>query len=101
MASSPWRYGGGGMVPRVSVVAVVLLYGCTKTGQPAVSCGDGTVLNGNECVSVAQTRTDKEIREILIRDSIRSYPGPCPCPYSRNRGGYQCGGTSAYSKPGG
>ena len=60
---------------RVSIVVVVLLCGCTTTGQPAISCGEGTVLQGNECVSAAQTLSDKEIRKILIKESIRSYPG--------------------------
>ncbi len=45
--------------------------------------------------------TDFEIRKILIRDSIASYPGNCPCPYSTARNGSRCGGRSAWSRPGG
>lgn len=36
-----------------------------------------------------------------IRQSIASYSGSCPCPYSVDRGGRRCGGRSAYSRPGG
>lgn len=45
--------------------------------------------------------SDTEIRDLLIRESIATYPGNCPCPYSVNRAGRRCGATSAYSKPGG
>ena len=37
----------------------------------------------------------------IIDQSLRSYPGRCPCPYNRMSNGRQCGGNSAYSKPGG
>lgn len=37
----------------------------------------------------------------IISQSIRSYPGSCPCPYNRDRGGRRCGGRSAWSRPGG
>ena len=45
--------------------------------------------------------TDSQIKQILIRQSIASYSGSCPCPYSVDRGGRRCGGRSAYSRPGG
>ena len=45
--------------------------------------------------------TDSEIREIMIKNSIASYPGNCPCPYSLMKNGRRCGGRSAYSRPGG
>ena len=45
--------------------------------------------------------TDPEIRRLLIRQSIASYSGSCPCPYSRTRNGSRCGARSAYSRPGG
>lgn len=44
---------------------------------------------------------DDEIKQILINMSIASYPGNCPCPYSRASNGSLCGKRSAYSKPGG
>jgi hypothetical protein len=37
----------------------------------------------------------------MIRESIASYPGSCPCPYSADRGGRRCGGRSAWSRGGG
>ena len=39
--------------------------------------------------------TDKEIKQILIRESIASHSGSCPCPYNLDRAGRSCG------KPGG
>jgi hypothetical protein len=46
-------------------------------------------------------KTDAQIRQTLIAESIAAYEGNCPCPYSKNRAGRSCGGNSAYSKPGG
>ncbi len=46
-------------------------------------------------------KTDAEIKQEIIRESIASYSGSCPCPYSRDRAGRRCGGRSAYSRPGG
>ena len=46
-------------------------------------------------------RTDAEIRQILVRQSIAGYSGSCPCPYNTDRAGRRCGRRSAYSKPGG
>ena len=45
--------------------------------------------------------SDDQISEILIRESVLSYQGNCPCPDNRDRGGRRCGKRSAYSKPGG
>jgi hypothetical protein len=45
--------------------------------------------------------SDAEIAQKIIRDSIASYPGNCPCPYNSTRNGSSCGRRSAYSKPGG
>jgi hypothetical protein len=45
--------------------------------------------------------SDAEIVQLIIRDSIASYPGNCPCPYNSTRNGSSCGKRSAYSKPGG
>lgn len=44
---------------------------------------------------------DSQAKQRIIRESIASYPGSCPCPYSVDRGGRRCGGRSAYSRPGG
>jgi len=40
------------------------------------------------------------IQKIIIQ-SLSSYPGTCPCPYSSDRAGRSCGHRSAYSRPGG
>ena len=37
----------------------------------------------------------------MIKDSIASYPGRCPCPYNVASNGSQCGKRSAWSKAGG
>mgnify|MGYP001250573045 FL=1 len=39
--------------------------------------------------------------EELIKESISSYSGKCPCPYSVMSNGKKCGNKSAYSRPGG
>ena len=45
--------------------------------------------------------SDKQIKSIFISESIKSYPGSCPCPYFSDRAGRRCGGRSAWSRPGG
>lgn len=45
--------------------------------------------------------TDAAIAQILIEDSISSYPGNCPCPYNSARNGSRCGKRSAYNRAGG
>ncbi len=45
--------------------------------------------------------SDEQIKKQLIQESIRSYPGRCPCPYNTMSNGRSCGRRSAYSKPGG
>lgn len=49
----------------------------------------------------APSRSDAEIRRILVRQSIAGYSGSCPCPYNTDRAGRRCGRRSAYSRPGG
>jgi hypothetical protein len=46
-------------------------------------------------------KTDAEIRQELMKKSIAEYAGSCPCPFSKDRAGRNCGARSAYSKPGG
>jgi hypothetical protein len=46
-------------------------------------------------------QSDAAIKKELIRQSIASYSGSCPCPYNTMRNGASCGGRSAYSRPGG
>jgi hypothetical protein len=47
------------------------------------------------------TKTDVEIKQAIIDESIASYRGNCPCPYNTDRAGRKCGKRSAYSRPGG
>jgi hypothetical protein len=49
----------------------------------------------------AFAQSDAQIRQRIIRESIASYSGACPCPYNVMRNGRSCGGRSAYSRPGG
>jgi hypothetical protein len=56
-----------------------------------------------EAIDVSQL-SKKELRSLknqMIAASIEEYDGPCPCPYNTMRNGRQCGGRSAYSRPGG
>jgi hypothetical protein len=46
-------------------------------------------------------KTDDEIKQAIINQSIASYRGSCPCPYNTDRAGHKCGARSAYSRPGG
>lgn len=46
-------------------------------------------------------KTDAEIRQEIIKESIASYRGNCPCPHNVDRAGRRCGARSAYSRPGG
>jgi hypothetical protein len=52
-------------------------------------------------VEAKERLSNAEIVQQIIRDSIASYPGNCPCPYNSTRNGSACGRRSAYSKPGG
>lgn len=46
-------------------------------------------------------KTDTEIKQAIIDQSIASYHGNCPCPYNSDRAGHRCGARSAYSRAGG
>ncbi len=49
----------------------------------------------------AAAQSEAQIKQRLIRESIASYSGSCPCPYNTDRAGRRCGARSAYSRPGG
>jgi hypothetical protein len=52
----------------------------------------------------AEPLSDAEVRQSIIRESVAAYLAtghPCACPYNIARNGSQCGGRSAYSRPGG
>lgn len=59
------------------------------------------LLNLAESASARTNLSDDQVRQRLIEESIRSYPGNCPCPYNLARNGSRCGARSAYSRPGG
>ncbi|PJI33494.1 hypothetical protein [Acinetobacter pseudolwoffii] len=41
------------------------------------------------------------IKQKIIKESIESYSGNCPCPYNTARNGSRCGKRSAYNRVGG
>lgn len=41
------------------------------------------------------------IKQKIIKESIESYSGNCPCPYNTARNGSRCGKRSAYNRTGG
>lgn len=45
--------------------------------------------------------SDDAVRVLMIKDSVASFGKGCPCPYSENGFGGQCGTNSYYYKPGG
>ena len=49
----------------------------------------------------ATPKSDAEIAQAIISESIASYRGNCPCPYNTDRAGRRCGARSAYGRPGG
>lgn len=51
--------------------------------------------------AMARGESEDQIRQRIIRESIDSYPGNCPCPYNSARNGSRCGGRSAYNRAGG
>lgn len=52
-------------------------------------------------VAVPSSAEIRNAKDEIIRQSIASYAGSCPCPYNRDRAGRRCGGRSAWSRPGG
>jgi len=52
-------------------------------------------------MSIIAAKTDAEIKQLIIKESIAAYKGSCPCPYTTDKAGRTCGARSAYSKPGG
>lgn len=45
--------------------------------------------------------SDRQIALTLIQQDKAAYPGNCRCPEDTDRAGRNCGGRSAYSRPGG
>lgn len=66
-----------------------------------IACFSVAALAAALSAPAAAQRSDAQIRQQIVRESIAAYPGSCPCPYSVDRGGRRCGARSAYSRPGG
>ncbi|AKA38407.1 Uncharacterised protein [Yersinia ruckeri] len=45
--------------------------------------------------------SDDQVKQMIIDESIESYPGRCPCPFNSAKNGSRCGQRSAWSRPGG
>jgi hypothetical protein len=67
----------------------------------ATICLTLAVLLGMTSHGNAQAVSDEQVKELIIRQSIASYSGRCPCPYNIMSNDRRCGGRSAYSRPGG
>lgn len=52
-------------------------------------------------LDAASADSDAVVRKRIIKESIASYPGNCPCPYNTARNGSSCGRRSAWSRQGG
>jgi hypothetical protein len=63
-------------------------------------CG-GACLAASVGAFAAGTLTDRQVRQQIVGNSLRSYPGNRPCLYNADRAGRQCGGRSAWSRAGG
>lgn len=95
---------------RLLLLATVLLPAAAGTQVPASTkrardttndgCEQGFLKRGAKCVAVSAA-TGREIRALLIAESLAEYYGSCPCPYNVDRAGRSCGRRSAYSRPGG
>lgn len=81
---------------------LLLLLACAHAFVPSVGAqeNDGIALESKSEQQKKPLR-DAQIRAILIEESIASYSGNCPCPYSTARNGSRCGKRSAYSREGG
>ena len=63
-------------------------------------CRNGFLRRRDNCITIKEA-SDAEIRAFLVEQSIASYSGSCPCPFSTDRAGRRCGARSAWSRPGG
>jgi hypothetical protein len=89
---------------RMRIISLPLVVFLVSTVALSASASDrgARVAEETAPAQVKEERlADAQIRKILIDESIATYEGNCPCPYSRARNGSRCGKRSAYSKPGG
>ncbi|MDO9589219.1 MAG: hypothetical protein Q7J13_14990 [Brevundimonas sp.] len=66
-----------------------------------IAAAASIVLTAPTAAYAPQAQSDAQVRQAIIRQSIASYSGNCPCPYNRASNGSRCGGRSAYSRGGG
>jgi hypothetical protein len=64
-------------------------------------CALGLAIGVGQSQSSKTAKTDDEIKQAIIAQSVSNYRGSCPCPYNTDRAGHKCGARSAYSRPGG
>ena len=43
-------------------------------------------------------KTEAEIKQTIVQESIKAYPGTCPCPESLDRNDVTCGKRSVYTR---
>lgn len=46
--------------------------------------------------AVKRPMSDQQIKEVIVKGSVNSYTGECPCPYSTDNKGKKCGDNSEY-----
>lgn len=46
----------------------------------------------------AAGQSDDVLKQAMIKESVESHVGPCPCPYSKMPDGSTCGSRSAYER---
>ncbi len=76
-------------------VVVLLLY----TPFYSVAPQDGALRNSESVNTIEKEEIEQmrgQLHEQIILESIRSYPGICPCPYSKNLYGAPCEAQSPY-----
>ncbi|MEG3111046.1 hypothetical protein SC127_09910 [Pantoea sp. T14] len=59
------------------------------------------MVNAPDALAASIRQSDDQIRQLIIDESIASYPGVCACPFNSARNGSSCGRRSAWSKQGG
>lgn len=72
-----------------------------KATKPRVGTASKQTAKKKRSIAAPTTKEIKTAQQQIIRQSINSYSGSCPCPYNRDRAGRRCGGRSAWSRPGG
>lgn len=70
-----------------------------KTALRAVLVGVMSLMGA--AALAASAMTDTQVKQAIVKQSIASYSGNCPCPENRASNGSRCGKRSAYSRKGG